>query len=293
MYIILATIPILLILIQSSVSAQESENDPCNYHGLNICNSSGQCDDERFDCYTDDCVNGEIGITGQCDGDDDSVYCWDSQQEDGECTSTLLVTNLSDMGFNNNDNNDISTFITSFTSGVNGCDFVDEQIYTRINGSLAAGHFIRYAEGQLKEYDDMLSDSFIPPVWAGGIPAGCIKYFLFDLNKKELYFFGDTFKTQGSTILSDTESNELVKMAEGLFSLNSTEPEFVALDCEDYCPGTSFTEFKNQTYWTWWAPSDATLYPQPSGAASNPPKPEIFEKISTLANKMTGYCRCS
>ena len=46
-------------------------NDPCNYHGLNICDSSGNCDSERFDCYSDDCVDGGPGTTGQCEGDDE------------------------------------------------------------------------------------------------------------------------------------------------------------------------------------------------------------------------------
>jgi hypothetical protein len=49
-------------------------NDPCNYYGLNVCDSSGQCDDEHFDCYSDDCVDGKPGTTGQCEGDDDEVH---------------------------------------------------------------------------------------------------------------------------------------------------------------------------------------------------------------------------
>lgn len=59
-------------------------NDPCNYHGLNLCDSSGNCDDERFDCYSDDCVNGQPGTTGQCDGDDDKV-CWVNGEYTGKC----------------------------------------------------------------------------------------------------------------------------------------------------------------------------------------------------------------
>jgi hypothetical protein len=90
------------LLFPVSASALEPENDPCNYHGLKVCNSSGECDDERFDCYTDDCVNGKTGITGQCDGDDDTVWCWDSQENNGECISTLLVINLSNSNVLNN-----------------------------------------------------------------------------------------------------------------------------------------------------------------------------------------------
>ena len=48
----------------------DSGNDPCNYYGLNVCDSSGNCDNERFDCLSDDSVNGQSGTTGQCDGDD-------------------------------------------------------------------------------------------------------------------------------------------------------------------------------------------------------------------------------
>ena len=67
-----------------SVSASELGNDPCNFQGLYICDSSGHCDDEKFDCYTEDCVNGQTGITGQCDGDDD-IVCWEDQEWTGKC----------------------------------------------------------------------------------------------------------------------------------------------------------------------------------------------------------------
>jgi hypothetical protein len=279
--------PILLLLVPSSVYALEPENDPCNYHGLKVCNSSGECDDERFDCYTDDCVNGKTGITGQCDGDDDTVWCWDSQENNGECISTLLVTNLSSIGANNN----ISSFVTSFSSPVIACDYVDEKVYLD-NTALSSGHFIRFAEGQLSEYNDSsLPNDLIPPAWAGGVPAECEKYLLFDFENNELYFFGDSFTKQGSSILNQVDSDELVKITEGLFTLNSTEPEFEASDCEDYCPGITFTEFKNQTYWTWWAPSDAILYPQPSNTSLDS-KPEIFEKIDAVSNKMIEFCGC-
>jgi len=196
------------------------------------------------------------------------------------------------MGLNKNHN--YSTFITSVSSPVNGCDFVDEKIFHLNNKSLPAGHFIRFVEGQLKMYDDSsLSNSFMPPAWGGGIQAGCIKYLLFVFDDKELYFFGDTFKNQGSRTLGDIESNGLTKLVEGLFALNTTEPEFVASPCQDYCPGISFTEFKNQTNWTWWAPSNTILYPLPSNATLHPDKPEIFEKVDTVVNKMIEFCGCA
>ncbi|MGI8831234.1 MAG: hypothetical protein ACR2IS_01205, partial [Nitrososphaeraceae archaeon] len=59
---------------------KQQGNDPCNYYGLNVCDSNGQCDNENFDCYSDDCVNGQSGTTGQCDGDfhDGKVVVYDS-----------------------------------------------------------------------------------------------------------------------------------------------------------------------------------------------------------------------
>jgi hypothetical protein len=54
-----------------SGDGNNEDNDPCNYHGLNICDSSGNCDSDRFDCYSDDCVNGQPGTTCQCEGDDE------------------------------------------------------------------------------------------------------------------------------------------------------------------------------------------------------------------------------
>jgi hypothetical protein len=44
-------------------------NDPCNYYGRNICNENGECDSERFDCWSD-CEDGSSEPTGQCPGDD-------------------------------------------------------------------------------------------------------------------------------------------------------------------------------------------------------------------------------
>jgi hypothetical protein len=44
-------------------------NDPCNYHGLDVCDSNGDCDSERFDCLSD-CKDGSSATTGQCPHDD-------------------------------------------------------------------------------------------------------------------------------------------------------------------------------------------------------------------------------
>lgn len=44
-------------------------NDPCNYYGRNICDANGECDSERFDCWSD-CSDGSFEPTGQCPGDD-------------------------------------------------------------------------------------------------------------------------------------------------------------------------------------------------------------------------------
>ena len=83
MSVLLALLPVLIVLIPTSITA-ETENDPCNFQGLYICDSSGHCDDEKFDCYTEDCVNGQTGITGQCDGDDD-IVCWEDQEWIKKC----------------------------------------------------------------------------------------------------------------------------------------------------------------------------------------------------------------
>ena len=44
-------------------------NDPFNHHGQNICDKSGECDSERFDCWSD-CSDGIEQTTCQCPGDD-------------------------------------------------------------------------------------------------------------------------------------------------------------------------------------------------------------------------------
>ena len=114
---------------------------------------------------------------------------------------------------------------------------------------------------------------------------------LFDSRDKELYFFGDDFNKQGARTLSDIESSQLNKMTEGLFDVNAQAPEFIDSACIDYCLGNSLTNYENQTYWTWSAPFNATLYPQPSGS-SHPQQQEIFERIKLIANSMKELCRC-
>jgi len=89
MKILFSIAVILSLIIPVSTSAYGSENedeynDPCNYYGLNVCNDKGVCDDERFDCYSDDCVDGQPGTTGMCDGDDDKD-CWDNGEWNGKC----------------------------------------------------------------------------------------------------------------------------------------------------------------------------------------------------------------
>jgi hypothetical protein len=68
-------------------------NDPCNYHGLYICDSNGNCDSERFDCLSDDCVNGQPATTGQCEGDDEPYdnndSGSDSNSDDGSGSDDL------------------------------------------------------------------------------------------------------------------------------------------------------------------------------------------------------------
>jgi hypothetical protein len=61
----------------------EPVNDPCNYYGLNICDENGDCDSERFDCWSD-CRDGSTAVTGQCPGDDDEI-CYENGQHLDEC----------------------------------------------------------------------------------------------------------------------------------------------------------------------------------------------------------------
>jgi hypothetical protein len=58
-------------------------NDPCNYYGLNICDKNGDCDSERFDCWSE-CKDGSTAVTGQCPGDEDKD-CWDNGEPNGKC----------------------------------------------------------------------------------------------------------------------------------------------------------------------------------------------------------------
>ena len=47
------------------------KNDPCNYHGKNICDKDSKgCDYKHFDCLSD-LGNGNYCTTGMCPGDDD------------------------------------------------------------------------------------------------------------------------------------------------------------------------------------------------------------------------------
>jgi hypothetical protein len=48
-----------------SEPGSEPVDDPCNYYGLNICDENGDCDSERFDCWSD-CRDGSTAVTGQC-----------------------------------------------------------------------------------------------------------------------------------------------------------------------------------------------------------------------------------
>ena len=66
----------------------KSRNDPCNYYGLDVCNKSHTgCDDERFDCLTEDCHGkGKDGTTGTCNGDDDKI-CWKNGEYLNKCYS--------------------------------------------------------------------------------------------------------------------------------------------------------------------------------------------------------------
>ena len=70
-------------IIFKTVSDKKKGNDPCNYYGLNICDGNGDCDSERFDCWSE-CKDGSTAVTGQCPGDDDKD-CWDNGEPNGKC----------------------------------------------------------------------------------------------------------------------------------------------------------------------------------------------------------------
>jgi hypothetical protein len=70
-------------IIFKTVSDKKKGNDPCNYYGLNICDKNGDCDSERFDCWSE-CKDGSTAVTGQCPGDDDKD-CWDNGEYNGKC----------------------------------------------------------------------------------------------------------------------------------------------------------------------------------------------------------------
>jgi hypothetical protein len=88
----------------------EAGNDPCNYHGINVCDSSGQCDNERFDCYSDDCVNGEGGTTGQCEDDDEPYNNNDNDNDSSELDN------------DSNDNGDDCQSNDDFCDNSEGCE---------------------------------------------------------------------------------------------------------------------------------------------------------------------------
>jgi hypothetical protein len=46
------------------------ENPDCWYHGKFICDNEGNCDSDKFDCWSD-CEDGSTATTGMCPGDDD------------------------------------------------------------------------------------------------------------------------------------------------------------------------------------------------------------------------------
>jgi hypothetical protein len=70
----------------SSEEEPEPENDPCNYHGTDVCIGEGeerQCDNQRFDCLTD-CDDGTTQTTGQCPNDDEPLATEDEVEAEEE-----------------------------------------------------------------------------------------------------------------------------------------------------------------------------------------------------------------
>jgi hypothetical protein len=55
--------------------SETTNNDPCDYYGLNVCDANGDCDNENFDCITD-LDNGDYCTTGMCPGDDSQGCVW-------------------------------------------------------------------------------------------------------------------------------------------------------------------------------------------------------------------------
>lgn len=86
---------------KSSTSQVKKKNDPCNYHGLDVCDKDRKvCDNHRFDCLSDNCNDGKPGTTGLCDGDDDTI-CW----KNGEYLNKCYPANGQHKMKDNNDNN--------------------------------------------------------------------------------------------------------------------------------------------------------------------------------------------
>jgi hypothetical protein len=67
-----------------SGSGDNPRDDPdCWYGDLYVCDESGNCDTENFDCITD-CEDGSSVTTGEeCPGDDDSDEPADDEGSDG------------------------------------------------------------------------------------------------------------------------------------------------------------------------------------------------------------------
>ena len=138
---------------------------------------------------------------------------------------------------------------------VYGCNNIRTEIYSLYNGTLSGGHFIEYLLGQAQWIPpDNPNSEIIPSAW-GIASLGCREYMLFDFDSEKLYFFGDAFKSNGSRIVSNTESNKLVKMVKDLHTTqalngsNAIEKEGPSGFCIDFCDGSSFIEIKNQTYY--------------------------------------------
>lgn len=70
---LLLILPLLLVGV-GITSVRAENNDPCNYHGTNVCGSDGKCEEHvgvtpHFDCTSYD-KDGNECITGSCPGDD-------------------------------------------------------------------------------------------------------------------------------------------------------------------------------------------------------------------------------
>ena len=66
-------------------------NEPCNYYGLNVCDSKGDCDKEHFDCITNH-PNGDYCTTGLCPGDDKKKDSYDHKNMTITITAITITT---------------------------------------------------------------------------------------------------------------------------------------------------------------------------------------------------------